>query len=261
MMQKYNPTITVLMRTYGSHTDMIGEAIESFLRQTYDRCKLLIVNTHPDPFKLDKDYDNIEIINIKDEFNDELSLNMHCLNLIETDTWTILDDDDIMMPWSLSTLVYHWNANATIEGPMRVCNDTYTVWFGDRGKKDNVKQEKWNSWWNALFSTLSTEEIAFVFHQYRNERITGSDTWLVSNSYFTKIDFHSIPLYIWRRHWGNQMHTCFTHIGTGHISREEEWMNFWKNKQQAFSKPLPEYTTPHWDRNYADSIWKGVVCS
>ena len=57
------PKITAVMLCYGRKA-LAEEAVESFLRQTYMRKRLLIVNTHPDRIWFEDEYPNIEVHNI-----------------------------------------------------------------------------------------------------------------------------------------------------------------------------------------------------
>jgi hypothetical protein len=94
-----NPVVTCLQLSYG-RPQLSVEAVESFLRQTYANKKLIIINTHPSPVYFNKEYDNIEVHNIK-PLGYLSDVYRFGLDLISSEYFCIWDDDDLFMPWHI----------------------------------------------------------------------------------------------------------------------------------------------------------------
>lgn len=98
--------ISCLMLTYNKFPAaelVVAEAVESFLRQTHDDKELVIVNDTPgQTIRLNKDYDNIRVVNIPYRIR---SLGEKCniaASLATGDYLMRWDDDDISLPWRMS---------------------------------------------------------------------------------------------------------------------------------------------------------------
>jgi glycosyltransferase involved in cell wall biosynthesis len=98
-----NPEVTCLQLSYG-RPQLSVEAVESFLRQTYQNKKLIIVNTHPSPVYFDKEYSSIKVFNIKplERLSDIYRFG---IQQIKSPYFCIFDDDDIYLPWHIADRV------------------------------------------------------------------------------------------------------------------------------------------------------------
>lgn len=82
------------------------ESMESFLRQTYPHKKLLIINSHPDPVWFEKDYPDVEVLNMSDSDFESLNAKyMFALEQVKTPWWAPWDSDDLWLPWHLENLM------------------------------------------------------------------------------------------------------------------------------------------------------------
>lgn len=98
--------VSCLMLTYNKFPSaelVVAEAVESFLRQTHADKELVIVNDTPgQTLRLNKDYDNIRLINLPYRVR---SLGEKCNIAAAMATGDYLmrwDDDDISLPWRVS---------------------------------------------------------------------------------------------------------------------------------------------------------------
>ncbi len=99
--------ISCLMMTYNKFPRaelVVAEAIESFLRQTYDDKELIILNDTPgQTVRLNQDYENIKLVNLPYRIR---SLGEKCNIAAAVATGDYLmrwDDDDISLPWRMTT--------------------------------------------------------------------------------------------------------------------------------------------------------------
>jgi len=240
-----NPSITVIMSSVGCHQDEIGRAIRSFLNQTYRNALLLIINWHPQRLVLrgvsDDDRQRIIIHEVDDFCVRPLEFIKYGLKKVCTDTWTVLDDDDWLEPNHLEQLVGCWNSVSDLgDKPLRVCVPHFIAHYEDG--EENID---FNGWTSSLFATLSAEEVDLIYKNFPSNLICGSDTWIVSNSYWDKRDFHLPPTFHWTR------------IGSKHISAHESRpregtkqgrflasLNFWRIKLDAINSELEEVFVP-----------------
>lgn len=97
--------ITVVLTTFGRSQELLEEALHGFLLQEYSDKKLLIVNIHPTPVIFE--HPDVEIQNIEPfEYYGQQA--HYALSQVDTPLWCILDSDDIILPWHLSTLYKHY---------------------------------------------------------------------------------------------------------------------------------------------------------
>jgi hypothetical protein len=192
-----NPTVTVIMETVGFRPEKMARAVRSFLAQEYDRAKLLILNYHPMPLRLVgvPAGARIEVMNERDVYLRHVYQHMHNLKQVDTDCWTILDDDDWIGPGHLSQLVGEWN-KATDRGqaPLQVCGQNYAVHYDD-----GMKPLRFKGWAVSLFERLTPAEVDYVFKLFPADLAMGSDTWVAWNSYFDKRLFDGAATYHWDR--------------------------------------------------------------
>lgn len=98
------PSVTVLCPTYG-RPYLLNEAIESFLRQDYEGEKrMLIFNDQPD-LKIISDIPKVRVINKEERYPTLAEKRKDLITMADTDLSMLYGDDDILMPWALSTAI------------------------------------------------------------------------------------------------------------------------------------------------------------
>jgi hypothetical protein len=233
---KINPTITVIMETVGSNQDKIARAINSFLAQTYDRAKLLLINYHPQRLQLAgvPATARIELLNAEDVFLRHVHQHMHNLKQIDTDCWTVLDDDDWLEPDHLAQLVENWNRHTDrTDAPLLACGQNYQVHYAD-----GVKPLKFRGWAVTLFERLSPQEVDLCYRMFPPDNVLGSDTWIAGNSYFDQRVFDGRPTYHWDRIGSNHASQHETNRGITPHEKFLQALNFWRIKLAARAAEL-----------------------
>jgi hypothetical protein len=97
------PEVTCLQTSYG-RPQLSVEAVECFLRQTYPKKHLIIVNTHHSPVYFDKTYPNITVHNTP-PFPALSDVYRFGMDQIKTKYMCIWDDDDLFLPWHIQDRV------------------------------------------------------------------------------------------------------------------------------------------------------------
>jgi hypothetical protein len=233
---RLNPTVTMIMHTSGMHQGSIGRAVGSFCRQTYEKARLLIVNTHPEALRVEglPPKAAVALLNMADRFRRPVEQDVFGLGLVATDCWAILDDDDWIEPDHLAGLVTQWNAcTDRTAAPLQVCGQNVTAHYAD-----GPRRLRFEGWCSSLFERLSAAEIDWCYKRFPQGRITGSDSWIASNSYYDRRLFEGAASYHWERR------------GTEHVSHYEArneddpddayWYaaNYWRMKLAAHGRPL-----------------------
>lgn len=236
--QAIDPSITVIMNTFGGHQGSIERSIRSFLDQSYGNATLLIVNTHPDRLVIKDKPDKIIVHNTEDVFTYPIHQYKHGFKLVATDCWTILDDDDWMEPNHLKQLVDLWNIQGERNGkPLQVCIPHVNAEY-DGGV---VKPVDFKGWWCSLFERLTPAQVEKVYANFPKERMCGSDTWISDNTFFDRRYSEGERTYHWDR-TGN-VHVSFHESldeRKGPADCFEISRRYWENKLRARGLPLLE---------------------
>lgn len=220
--------VTCLQLSYGRPTLSI-EAVECFLRQTYQNKKLIIINTHPSPVYFEKEYPNIEVHNIK-PLNRLSDIYRYGLDLIQSEYFCIWDDDDLFLPWHIEERM-----NYAIEHP-----------------ENDAIGHKW-----CLFSCDGiirelSQNIFVAQYLYKNNGIrpdAGLSCWDV-NWHFKpwKRANYSWPLkpsYVYRWETGEN------HISGGAADEEGQHKGYLKNIEEKHKLKFDFPWKPSWKRDYA----------
>ena len=236
---KINPTVTVIMETVGSHQAKIARAINSFIAQEYRKARLLILNYHPSPLKLKSFMGipqdvSIDVMNCEDHYVRHVYQHIHNLKQVNTDCWTILDDDDWIEPDHIAQLVMCWNEATDRTGdPLQVCGQNYLVHY-----ENEVKNLAFKGWAVSLFERLTPDEVDWCFKLFTPDVNVGSDTWIASNSYFDKRLFDGRPTYHWDRIGNDHISQHENKRGDTDAARFEQTMRFWRLKMAARASEL-----------------------
>lgn len=114
--------ISCLMGTYGRHS-MASEALSCFLDQDYENKELIILNQHEVPLVFE--HPQVKIYNIDaKEVPDLQSIRRKCLEYATGDYIHFWDDDDLMLPYHLSTYAKYVK-NYTAWKPFEVLMSNY----------------------------------------------------------------------------------------------------------------------------------------
>lgn len=245
--QQIDKKITVIMNTYRRSDTYLAEAIESFQRQSFKDAILQITNTHPTPLKLDKEYDNIVIYNIKDVFGQYPRHAVWSVFRIKTPYWTILDDDDIYMPSYLEEF------NSIIE---KYTDEYIQIIRNKRIFDDNGKIIKieCGGWGGRLLSRFKISDLENMLKRKSFNSYQGIDNYLTWHAHKGKQIKAKLPsTYITRRQkdvahiykrLDNNLKVVKNRIG--------------KSKQIAYGSKKLEVISPFWDKDYVKEYSKYV---
>lgn len=232
-----NPFVTVIMETVGLNADKMPRAVESFLGQTYERAKLLIVNYHPQRLQLSgvPKGARIEIANEDDVFLRRVHQHAHNLKMVDSDCWTVLDDDDWMEPDHLRQLADAWNGQENrTDAPLRVCGQNYLAHYDD----GVVRPIRFQGWAVSLFERLSPDEVDWCFNRFPAEQVLGSDTWIAGCSYFDRREFEGRATYHWDRTGSRHVSQHESNRGRTARDRFDQALRYWELKSRARARDL-----------------------
>lgn len=98
------PLVSCLCLTY-ARPEYLREAIWCFLQQDWPNKELIVLNDHPEPLELDQVYPGVRIVNVPDRFPNLGAKRNYSVQLAKGDFLCLWDDDDLFLPWRLSTSV------------------------------------------------------------------------------------------------------------------------------------------------------------
>jgi hypothetical protein len=233
-----DPSVTVIMQTVGINQDKIGRAIGSFCRQTYQGARLLIMNYHPQSFRLEglpgEMRWRIDIVDAEDVFQRPVEQYIFNLKQVRTDCWTVLDDDDWIESNHIERLVSVWNScSDRTDSPLRVCVPNYLAHY-DEGPR-TLRSEGWAS---SLFERLSHAEVDLCFKLFPAGNVCGSDMWIAGNSYWDRRVFEGPPTYNWDRTGRNHVSSHETNRGQTPRDNFKLALNYWRIKLEARASEL-----------------------
>jgi len=221
--------ITVVLTTFGRSQELLEEAVQSFLLQSYPDKKLLIVNIHPTPVIFD--HPEVEIHNIEPfEYYGQQA--HYALSQIDTPLWSVLDSDDIILLWHLKNLHKNYKALRML-GPIQVGHKKMLVSSGNE-----LLEPRNPNWTCYLYDALDKDMLATI-------KVGSQCTYI--DQFIYKCDFFklhgwfddSLPGYIWRNGLGWQT----TRDLKPNITCKE------------LVKEMPGYSgrlKPHWRMNYSN---------
>ncbi len=248
------PMITVCMVTYGSHKAKTEEAIQSYINQSYKFKKLLILNTHKDPIKLETEYSDIEIIELPNKkFNSLGEKHEYLINQVDTPYWTVLDDDDIILPWHLETL-----ASALVHNRASYDKPSHKrpLLTGHNRKIISVDNKysyiKSGSGWTCrVFEKLSPDKVRGKLQK----KIKGTsecnyDARFCSGKWHSFIlNYPVLPSYVWRG-GGDNFHLS----AAG--DTDEVFNNAFNNAEDEAQKiDNSSVWVPHWEKDYVKEFY------
>lgn len=109
MQQGGMPPVSCLCPTY-ARPQLLRETIWSFLQQDYPNKELVIVNDHPEPIVLDRDYPGVVIYNLPQRFSCLGEKRNYVVQVASSDLLLNWDDDDLYLPWRISQMVQRFLA-------------------------------------------------------------------------------------------------------------------------------------------------------
>lgn len=132
--------VTAIMATCGRHY-FCERSVGMFLNQTYSDKHLIIIQNSESNQKLDKEYDNITIIN-KSDFSNLGSIYNYALQFVPSDSevFCLFDDDDIYMPNHIEEGV-----KGLIRGNKKAYKPQFSYFelSGEISKTSNVLEPSW----------------------------------------------------------------------------------------------------------------------
>ena len=121
-----NYSVTAIMPTCG-RTTCIGESIYSFINQTYENKKLIILDTHPQDITFDIPLPK-NITYLKEDSHKYSNLGdkyKQLIKAIDTDLFCIWEDDDIWLPNHIESLVELYNPNDKSKRPLKLGHESH----------------------------------------------------------------------------------------------------------------------------------------
>ena len=225
--------ITCFMLYYG-RKEVAGEAVESFLRQTYPHKKLVIVNTHPDPVWFEKEHSNIEVHNLKpDTFENLNEKHNYAFNQVKTKWFCPWDSDDIWLPGHLENLVKNIPNVVLNELPMKI-GIPLTLYSQD----NEIVKVGWQMWADCIFEKPEGLQCRTDTHINCDRDIVWHHQW---NRYWLRIKDYS-PSFIFRR---------FTDKRNASMVVGKNALDYAKRLRDRMNDTsIKEPLEPHWDRDY-----------
>lgn len=226
--------VTCFTLYYGRKA-LAEEAVESFLRQTYPRKRLVIVNTHPDPLYFEEEYENIEVHNKQaSAFRNLNEKYNYALAQIKTKWFCPWDSDDLWLPWHLENLI----ANIpNVQGnghPMKI-GYPMTLFSLD----NKITKLGWQMWADCIFELRGKIQCNADNTMNCDRQIVFKNKW---NRYWLRLKDYPMPSFIFRRF-----------MATDNASL---WLGAKGQKfvKELFSRvatiPIKEPMRPHWERDY-----------
>lgn len=233
--------VTCFMLYYG-RKELAEEAVESFLRQTYKNKKLLVVNTHKDPMYLEREYDNIEIHNLKtDAFRNLNEKYNYALSQIKTKWFCSWDSDDIWLPWHLENLFENIKNVIPNGNPMKI-GMPLTLFSQD----NEIIKVGWQMWGDCVFEKPEGLQINTNTHINCDRQIVYHNVW---NRYWLRIKDY-MPSFIFRR-FSNKKNASMV-VGKKALNYVQ------KLREKIEIVSIKEPLVPHWDKKY-DEDAKGFM--
>lgn len=133
------PLASCLMLTYGrvrwdvDGSQLLNEAVESFLRQTYENCELIILNDACNQ-EIVFDHPRVKVVNSPSRFETLGDKRNAAINIAQGDILLVWDDDDISLPNRVEATVRHFEE--TDADYASTCN----FWFSQGNTTYDFKQ-------------------------------------------------------------------------------------------------------------------------
>lgn len=154
--------LTVIMHTNGCYPKYIGAAVHSVLNQTYLDFELLINNGHPfSNLVLDKEYDNVRIIN--KPYKNFIQQMASSFKHINTPYWCMIDSDDFVMPNHLEQLMRHRFSSTYAEYN---CIGVPLIMKTVKGKPQKLIRA---SWVRFIYNWIDPDVIQKLADEYKRE--------------------------------------------------------------------------------------------
>jgi hypothetical protein len=161
--------VTVVMNTNGSTPMLIEEATYSVLKQTYKHIHFLIICTHPDGFRLDREYPNVEIINTE-PFKGFAQQIVFALKHVKTPYWAIVDSDDYVTPTHIEDMMKNLNylkeTNPSLGSSFYIESAKSVLSINNKIVMNNR-----SLWWACIFTKLTEAQLRTL--QEKADKMSG----------------------------------------------------------------------------------------
>ena len=245
------PHITMVIDTVRYRNNLLEEAVECFLRQTYPNKHLLIHNAHPDPVYFEKYHSNIEIINLRNCWASFAQKIFFSIAQVKTELWCGLDDDDIVPSWHLGTMVKRY-LDAPCSGKPKLVGHRKAMSL-ENGKL-RIRKKSWLGFCWEMPNADDFEELRLLLENHKG-RHANFDTVLLGSSVWdrTIYDFPTRPSFVRR------LHSDKIHVSQGEYGAENELKRIHEINKQASLIRHGEPLHPHWDMDYEEQVEEFLV--
>lgn len=189
------PLASCLCLTFG-RPHMLREAIWCFLQQDYPHKELIVINDHPNPLMLDRDYPGVQVHNVASRFNSLGEKRNYSVRLARGAFLLVWDDDDLFLPWRISQTVTHLQSE-----PQKWAYKPTRAWTSVHNRDYRLAE-------NVFHSQLGMTRAAFTSAGGYSAMNTGEDVEFEQRIPAERWIGHAAPIseliYVYR--WGNTTH-------------------------------------------------------
>ncbi|HWI60939.1 MAG TPA: glycosyltransferase [Symbiobacteriaceae bacterium] len=197
-MAEADPLVSCLCLTY-ARPEQLREAIWCFLQQDWPNKELVVLNDHPEPLHLDRQYPGVRLYNLPERFPNLGAKRNFSVSVARGDYLFPWDDDDLYLPWRISESMGH-----LLAAPDKWAFKPTAAWMSTYNRDYTLAR-------NAFHSQLAMRRAAFDHAGGYPEMNSGQD-----------IDFESrIPADRWIHHPAPVQEMCYVYRwadGCTHIS-------------------------------------------
>ncbi|HWI63124.1 MAG TPA: glycosyltransferase family A protein [Symbiobacteriaceae bacterium] len=229
------PLVSCLCLTY-ARPAILRESIWCFLQQDWPNKELVVLNDHPEPIYLDQAYPEIRVINFPARFANLGAKRNYSVQVARGEYVCLWDDDDLFLPWRLSTSMEQLLAN-----PDAWAFKPTAAWFSTHNQGYRVAR---NLFHNQIAMPKQTVKRAGGYAQMNSgediafEQQIPQDRWIRFPA-----KAHEL-LYVYR--WGNNV-THISGLGTDGPGRPTAWERVAELTRQKQGGGL---IRPGFDRDY-----------
>lgn len=233
------PLVSCLCPTFG-RPHVLREAIWCFLQQDYANKELIIVNDHPNPITLDREYPGVRLINLPERFANLGEKRNYTTRLARGEILCVWDDDDLYLPWRLKQTVRH-----LMENPDTWAYKPMHAWLSVNNSGYRIQRALFHSQLGmrrAAFDCVGGYPAMNVGEDQAFEDRIPRDKWV--RHLAAAAEF----IYVYR--WGNT-HTHISQLGNDAPGKPTSWDRMEKQHRQSPGGTI----TPGFDRDY----WQEMI--
>jgi len=200
-----DPLVSCLMCTYGRPV-LLGEAVKCFIDQDYQNKELVILNDQVGvKLVLENCPDNIRIYNMSTRFSSLGQKRNYIRCLADGDFYCIWDDDDLYMPWRITSSIDMFKNNHC-----DIAKAKYALWSIDNSNYGMA---------NNLFHSQACITKEYMQKTLYPDKSVGEDAYFEKGANVCNQDV--LPFYVYR--WGNCGLSSGVHHVSGMLNDKESW--------------------------------------